>query len=205
MADQKGKSYEIIAGDLTLDLVNTLDFRFRESGPEELLTSYDDLLRFVAQSGLVTEAEARRLRRIERPDGQGGRVLKQVIELREAVASVLYAWLDGSEVQAVSLSTLERYFKQASAQRRLIASGPRLEWSWEEAGEGLSAPFFLLAQAAADLLLSERVAQLRSCASSTCKWLFLDASKNHSRRWCDMRVCGNRMKARRFQARQTER
>ena len=38
----------------------------------------------------------------------------------------------------------------------------------------------------------------------TCRWLFLDRSKNHSRRWCDMRICGNRSKTRRFYARQRD-
>jgi len=40
------------------------------------------------------------------------------------------------------------------------------------------------------------------CAADDCAWVFLDTSKNHSRRWCDMKACGNRAKARRFNARQ---
>ena len=43
--------------------------------------------------------------------------------------------------------------------------------------------------------------RVRACGADTCRWLFLDTSKNHTRRWCNMRICGNRMKARRFQAR----
>ena len=63
---------------------------------------------------------------------------------------------------------------------------------------------WLLAQATVDFLLSEGSLQLRCCASETCRWLFLYASKNQTRRWCDMKVCGNRMKARRFYARKAE-
>jgi predicted RNA-binding Zn ribbon-like protein len=66
------------------------------------------------------------------------------------------------------------------------------------------APLWLLAQATEDFLLSEQSSQLRCCASETCRWLFLDASKNQTRRWCDMKVCGNRMKARRFYARKAD-
>jgi predicted RNA-binding Zn ribbon-like protein len=50
-------------------------------------------------------------------------------------------------------------------------------------------------------MTSEELARVSSCGADTCRWLFLDTSRNHSRRWCDMKVCGNRMKARRFQAR----
>ena len=42
--------------------------------------------------------------------------------------------------------------------------------------------------------------QVGMCAGDRCGWLFVDTSKNHSRRWCDMKICGNRMKARRFKA-----
>ncbi len=50
-------------------------------------------------------------------------------------------------------------------------------------------------------MLSDALPWVRACGADTCRWLFLDTSKNHTRRWCNMKVCGNRMKARRFQAR----
>jgi predicted RNA-binding Zn ribbon-like protein len=59
----------------------------------------------------------------------------------------------------------------------------------------------MLAQAASELMASTALDRLRACGSETCRWLFLDTSKNHTRRWCDMKICGNRMKARRFSAR----
>ena len=49
----------------------------------------------------------------------------------------------------------------------------------------------------------EELSRLRECASETCQWLFLDRSKSRTRRWCDMRDCGNRAKARRFYERTT--
>jgi predicted RNA-binding Zn ribbon-like protein len=58
----------------------------------------------------------------------------------------------------------------------------------------------LLAQSALDLLLAEDTPRLHACASDTCRWLFLDTSKNRTRRWCDMKTCGNRAKARRYNA-----
>jgi predicted RNA-binding Zn ribbon-like protein len=199
MLNEAVKPFEMVAGDVSLDLVNTLDFRFRESGAEELLESYDDLLRFMTQSGLLSSAEARGL---EGVDAEREGVLGQVKELREALATALYAWVGGEEALAANVSVLEGYFTRASCRRRLMARGSRLVWSWEEVRGTVAAPLWLLAQAAADLMVSERIGQLRTCSADACRWLFLDTSKNHSRRWCDMKVCGNRMKARRFQARQ---
>ncbi|AXC13515.1 hypothetical protein ACPOL_4240 [Acidisarcina polymorpha] len=189
-----------MAGNTALDLVNTLDNRFHEGGPDELLESYDDLLRFVQQAGLLTAAQVRRLRRQTGAEAERRRALDQVKELREAVAGVAYALLDAEELPIHGIATLQEYFHRANAARRLTDDGKRLVWSWPE-GEKLSAPLWLLTREGEKLLLSEQVNRLRFCASDTCRWLFLDTSKNQTRRWCDMKICGNRMKARRYQAR----
>jgi predicted RNA-binding Zn ribbon-like protein len=128
------------------------------------------------------------------------RVLDQVRELREALAAVAYASLADEELPRQAVDSLQKHFHRANAARRLISDGNRLAWSWPEQEE-LAAPLWLLAQEAEELLLSDRADRVRYCDSDTCRWLFLDTSKNRTRRWCDMKVCGNRMKARRYHAR----
>jgi predicted RNA-binding Zn ribbon-like protein len=64
-------------------------------------------------------------------------------------------------------------------------------------------PLWLLALTTSDLMTGESMHLVRACDNPECRWLFLDTSKNHTRRWCDMKLCGNRMKARRFKARET--
>lgn len=195
------KPFELIAGHVALDLVNTLDERFRDNGPEERLSNYEDLLRFTTQSELLSERQARKLKRAETSQTERAQILNQVRELRETLANVAYAQLDGKEASGQSLAILEAYFKQAASHRSLAVDNLQVTWSWSGLARQAASPLWLLAQAAADLLLSEDATQLRCCASDTCRWLFLDTSKNHTRRWCDMKICGNRMKARRFQAR----
>jgi predicted RNA-binding Zn ribbon-like protein len=198
------KPFELVAGHVALDLVNTLDNRFCETGPEELLGSYDDLLRFASQSGLLTKRQARKLKRLGASQAKCAEVLREVKELREALAAIAYAQLDGKDLSAAALLILEGYFKQASFHRHLTADQLRPVWSWRGLDCQVAAPVWLLAQATVDFLPSDRSSQLRCCASETCRWLFLDTSKNQTRRWCDMKVCGNRMKARRFYARKAE-
>jgi predicted RNA-binding Zn ribbon-like protein len=200
--DPSPKPFELIGGNVALDLVNTLGSRLRESGPEELLTSYDDLLRFAVQTELLSASQAKKLARLDAPHAERTQILNQVRELREALASVAFAQLEEKEPSEADLAILEGYFKQASSHRILAVEDLHLTWSWRGLGRQIAAPLWLLAQAASDLMVSERIALLRCCAKDTCGWLFLDTSKNHTRRWCDMKVCGNRMKARRFQARQ---
>jgi predicted RNA-binding Zn ribbon-like protein len=196
------KPFELIAGHPALDLVNTLDDRFGPDQPRELLASYDDLLRFVTQSQLLTDRQSKKLRRNEATQAERENILSQVRDLREAIASIAYAQLDGHEPPATSIAVLEGHFKEAASHRHLAAERWQITWTWSGLGREIAAPLWLLSQAAADLLLSDQPAHLRCCSSDTCRWLFLDTSKNHTRRWCEMKTCGNRMKARRFQARQ---
>jgi predicted RNA-binding Zn ribbon-like protein len=190
------KTFELIGGHPALDLVNTLDWRFRETGPEDLLTSYDDLLRFCEQSKVLTPGQTLQLRHLV-----GGRALKRCVELREAIAEILYSRFDGRGPTAESLKILERSIQRARLQQRLRWKKGRLDWEWRQIYAEL--PVWALALSAFDLMLSEAVSIVRACDNAECRWLFLDTSKNHSRRWCDMRLCGNRMKARRFKARVT--
>ena len=198
------RPFELVAGHAALDLVNTLDNRFCETGPEELLAGYDDLLRFAAQSGLLTARQAGKLKRLDASEAERAQVLREVKELRETLAAIAYAQLEGKDLPASALVTLEDYFKQASFHRHLTVDQRRPVWSWRGLDCQVVAPLWLLAQATVEFLISDRSLQLRCCASDTCRWLFLDASKNRTRRWCDMKVCGNRMKARRFHARKAE-
>ncbi len=187
------KAFELIAGHPALDLVNTLDWRFRDSGPEDLLKSYDDLLRFTQESGLLTPAQTRKLGHTA-----SARALTRYVELREAIAEILFAGMDGRSPAAASLKTLERSIHAARLQQQLHWKQERLQWDWKENDAEL--PLSLLSLNAADLLLTDAVHRVRACDNPECRWLFLDTSKNHTRRWCDMKVCGNRMKARRFKA-----
>jgi predicted RNA-binding Zn ribbon-like protein len=185
------KTFELVAGHAALDLVNTLDWRFRNTGTEELLESYGDLLRFTEQSKLLTPKQARDLRR-----SAGDKTLLGSKELREALADVFY----GLGSSSASRGTLERYFQEAHARQTLAwEQWPQVEWSWADQRDP-ELPLWALAMSAADLITSEAVQRVRTCDNAECRWLFLDTSKNHTRRWCDMKICGNRMKARRFKA-----
>jgi predicted RNA-binding Zn ribbon-like protein len=198
-------AFDLCAGHPALDLVNSLDHRF-DADPRELLTDYDDLVRFAGQTGLIDAPQMRALRGAVGTAG-GARALGNARELREAMASLLYGRLEERPAPRAELQILERQFHQASGHRELrwteagrnrAWAGP--DWSWGRSTQA-DLPVWLLAQSASELLLSEAIDRVHACGADTCRWLFLDTSKNHTRRWCNMRVCGNRMKARRFQAR----
>jgi predicted RNA-binding Zn ribbon-like protein len=194
-----GRVFDLSGGHPALDLVNTLDWRFREGDPEELLESYDDLVGFAEQCELLSAHQARQLRR-ETGASAGLRVLKECRELREALAAVIYARLEDQNPGSAPLKVLERFFNAACERQKLAWSDRRLHWEVSAAEKEPEYPLLLIVRTACGLLLSHDMEKVRSCGDPRCRWLFLDTSKNHTRRWCNMKVCGNRMKARRFKA-----
>ena len=206
--DTKAADFELTAGHAALDFVNTLDNRFHAGGEIERLGEYGDLLRFAERTHLLDAADAARLARSVSP-GAGARALRSARELREGLAGILYGAIDGREPGAKDLAKLERHIQAADRHRELRwqtvpGARPRMHWQWRREQSDAELPVWLLAHAASTLALSGSLDRVRACGAETCRWLFMDTSKNRTRRWCDMKICGNRMKARRFQARHAE-
>lgn len=201
-------TFQLIASDPTLDFVNTLDNRFVDSGPFELLLGYEDLLGFVEQASVLDKRFMPVLARGKNSPA-ATRAFASALELREALASLLYGGLSSSRPpNASTLETLERHFLASEAHTELVwkpappdQGMTSLDWEWGRFEKDAALPVWALAQFASRLLTSAQIAYVRMCESESCRWLFLDTSKNHTRRWCDMKVCGNRMKAKRFNAR----
>ena len=193
--------FELCGGSVALDFVNTLDDRFSDA-PKELLNDYVDVARFAEDTGTLTDQQVDRLmtRSIEQRD-EAKRALASAIQLREAISDIFYALARKKLVPAASLIILNQHVQEAAQHLGLVAGKRGFEWRFDAQTNDLFAPLWPIARDAAELLASERVEFVRACASKTCEWLFVDESKNHRRRWCDMTKCGNRAKVRRFYTR----
>ena len=191
-----------MGGPVCLDFINTLDDRFSNQ-PKELLTSYVDLARFGEDSSILTELQADQLmtRSMQSPQ-VAQRALASAIQLREAMYAIFWALVRNKPMPKSPLMILNSYVQEAARHMSIVATSGRFEWKFDDAGTNFDAPLWPIARSAAELLASERVQFVRACASKTCEWLFLDESKNHRRRWCDMTKCGNRAKVRSFYSRQ---
>jgi predicted RNA-binding Zn ribbon-like protein len=210
-AAKKKTLFDLCGGHPALDLVNSLDNRFRGDGPNEMLGTYGDLLRFLQESSLLSVHGARVLAKAATTNA-AGQTLAATRDLREVTAAVLYGNLEGRSPTTQQTKLLERYFLDSTQHRELrwkIATEdpldhPGLTWQRGRFETDPNLPVWVLAQAVSEVLLTHEMERVRTCGVDTCRWLFLDTSKNHTRRWCNMKVCGNRMKAQRFLARQAQ-
>ncbi len=206
---RRAPRFELLSGDaFGLDFINTRDDRFSDQS-KELLEDYVDLARFAEDTGALSPSHVDRL--IERsplaPE-DAGNSLAAAIRLREALYAVFSAIIAKKPVPAGALLTLNQYVQEAAQHLQLVPKNKnvadKFEWRFEETPLDFDAPWWPIARSAGDLLASDKLAYVRACESETCQWFFLDTSKNHRRRWCDMTKCGNRAKAQRFYKRQKE-
>jgi predicted RNA-binding Zn ribbon-like protein len=128
------------------------------------------------------------------PRAAAAAVLRDARALRSAIADVMAARAAGAPPPAEALAQLHRSFSAAIAAARPGLDG-RLTWSWSHLPEPVAA-MHLLAVQAVELLQAPNLDRLKSC--DACQFLFLDASRNNSRRWCSMDTCGSQVKMRRF-------
>lgn len=183
---------------LALDLANTVRHRWRAEQRVDRLANYDDLVRFGLTAGVLDTAQAAALQAEAKARPRAAAAaLARARQVREALHDVFLALAGGRTPSPEVLHALERELPGAYASPRLRPSQGKVQLEWCCA-VNLDAVSAAALRSAVELLESEQeLSRLRSCESETCRWLFLDATKNHSRRWCDMKTCGNRAKARR--------
>ncbi|HEY7652408.1 MAG TPA: ABATE domain-containing protein [Methylomirabilota bacterium] len=189
--------FEFNSGRLCLDFTNTVRAR-PLSDRVESINQYSDLLEWARQATILTAEEASALaQEARRRPRQAAETLAQAIALREAIHGLFSARAAGLPVPPADLRTLNQAIGRAMAHAGLTPSGSRFGWSWPEAPVDLDRVSWWVARSAAELLTSSDLTFVRECASYDCGWLFMDTTKNRSRRWCNMRTCGNRAKGRR--------
>lgn len=194
--------FELEGGALCLDFANSWGDRRRPES--DRLDGFPALVDFAVEAGLIDRAAATRLARQARREPEAAaRALDAARALRDVLYRLFSAHARGQRVQAADLDQVNRALQLALPHLRLSRRGAGYAWDWRRDGdEPLLAPLHPIARSAAELLTSDDLPRVRECDGATCTWLFLDSSRNRSRRWCSMDSCGNRAKARRHYHRQ---
>lgn len=190
-----------VGGELCLDFANTVD-NWLDPRATDKFASPADWLAWCANARLISDAEARSLHgSVQQSAAAAARHLERVRSLRDALYRVLTSSIEARAPARADLATLDAAIGDAHAHRRIVFAGGRFaqRWNDEDSFERLLWP---IAASAESLLLDPQMLdRLHRCPGPNCGWVFLDTSKNRSRRWCSMRTCGNLVKAHRHYAR----
>lgn len=197
--------FQFVAGQLCLDFLNTLGDRAGDP-PSEHLDDYAELVRWSLEAGAIDARLAATLAREGRKHPQAARhVLLRARNLREAVYRIVTAVRERTPPAGADLDLFNRELGGALANSRVeVRDNGGFTLAWRDS-VALDRPLWPLLRSAADLLAMGEMSRVKACASDSCEWVFMDESRNRSRQWCQMEVCGNRAKARRHYARSRER
>ncbi len=187
--------HHLIGGVLCLDFANTL---YGHQDPiHEYLYDYRDLVLWSRHAGLLTHSRAEDILEYARQDpNESARIFQHAIDLREMIFRVFSNLAQGHTPVETDLDRLHQTWLESHAHSRFVQKDKGFVLDWEEARAG-DAVLWPVLQSAVVVLTSEEVSRVKQCGR--CDWLFLDMSRNRSRRWCSMSACGNRVKmARRY-------
>jgi predicted RNA-binding Zn ribbon-like protein len=196
VAQLRQHQFTLTGGHPALDFVNTVhDWTATE--PRDYLSEFADAIRFGETAGLLTRADASRLR-LRTPRLELNRLRK----LRGLLRRIFQMRLSGEAPSSTDLEKLGDDLFESARASRLMATPDgrssrllmRREVNAELAGDALLR--LRIVEAGVALLVSDAMPRVKSCP--TCGWFFLDLSKNRSRRWCSMDTCGAVAKSRRY-------
>jgi predicted RNA-binding Zn ribbon-like protein len=191
-------NFDFCGGHVAIDFTNTVGNR--GDSPEEHLKTYGDLLAWARARGVMSRGEAAKLaRRAAGDPDAAARALGRAIDLREALYTLMSSIVDRSKPEKPQLTRLNDYVAETFGAAHLAVEDGRLILK-TPADDRLDAMLVPVVRSAVELLTSDATSRIGRCADEGCAWLFLDTTRSGTRRWCDMKSCGNRNKVRRFRA-----
>jgi len=193
--------YRTKTGWLCLDFANTVDWHASEN-PVESLNKYADLIEWSAKRGIISgDAKNVLLRKSEEKPVEAEAVVEKAREIRENIYQILSDTVHGKPIKIADLKGFNRALAGTLSHSRLAPYERGLRWDWDSSSGKLDSVIWPVVKSAVDLMTSGAMKRVGQCADEKgCGWLFWDSSRNRSRRWCDMKDCGNRAKVRRFYA-----
>jgi predicted RNA-binding Zn ribbon-like protein len=191
------ETLELVGSVLCFDLANTINSR--RMPEHDYLLAYSDLVNWAGKVEILSSQQVRSLKQRETRDVERAeKALENVRSARELIYRVFSAIAGRSKPPQDDLTALARLYQQAIANGHFVRRERHYEIDWKT-DETFDAPLWPIISSAEKLLVSTELSQVKECPG--CGWLFLDTSKNQSRRWCSMNTCGARDKMRRYHRR----
>lgn len=191
----------VVAEELCLNFINTLSGR--DTVAEiDCLRSGEDVVDFMVHAGLISLEQADGLHgHLRARKGAYQRLLVRALEVRETIAAIFLAISEGRKPDVADVSALDVLWKEFASQGELDLQSDGFVRVWNSDTAPVAFLLGPVVDDLFDLVASATPARMKACPADDCHFVFYDRTKNKSRVWCDMAVCGNRAKVRRFNER----
>jgi predicted RNA-binding Zn ribbon-like protein len=192
------ETLELVGGSLSLDFVNTINSRVN---PEhDYLINYFDLIGWANKVGVIPDTQNNQLQKRARQNAEEAEeALQKALTLRELLYRLFSNAAKGTDPKKEDMVSFVKYYGESITQGQFFKNDNHYITAWR-VDQAFDALLFPIIHSAGELLQSDDLTHVKECPG--CGWLFLDTSKNQSRRWCSMNTCGARDKMRRYHKRQ---
>jgi predicted RNA-binding Zn ribbon-like protein len=191
------ETLELIGGSLCLDFVNTINSR--HSPEHDYLVQYSDVVDWATKLGILSITQNRQLQKRARQNiHEAENALIAARTLRDLLYRLLSSTAKGSAPKKKDLKVFSIFYGESLSRGQFVKRETHYSTTWKF-DETLESVLWPIIHSAGELLQSGELNRVKEC--SGCGWLFLDTSKNQSRRWCSMNTCGARDKMRRYHQR----
>lgn len=204
----KATNLEIAAIDLqgghpALDFINTVH-NWHADPPPDYLHGFDDFIDWGLVTGVMWPNSAKHFKAA--PEKEKKKAFKELLRLRDCLHTVFSQLAAGEPISQDALDFLNDIVRRTAQWRRLSGDEETgcttICCTWDFTAAPPIAAVGSIAWDAANLLEHGELDRIKECPSDSCGWLFLDMSRNRSRQWCSMKVCGNNAKVKRFREKQ---
>jgi predicted RNA-binding Zn ribbon-like protein len=193
---RESETQRLIGGELCLDFANTVNGH-AHLPHHEYLKDYRDLVLWGGHAGVLNSNAIKSLLKAARVDSAEAKaVYQRGLELRETIFRLFSCMAGGKHADIGDLEIMNAAWRTGMGHMQLVRSGEGFKLGWDDE-PCLERPLRVVTESAIRLLTSPQVHGVRQCEGKGCDWLFVDASRNHLRKWCSMEECGNRAKMRR--------
>jgi predicted RNA-binding Zn ribbon-like protein len=193
---------DLVGGELALDFANTSSGRGSPSHQEHL-RDFATLMQWMEHARVMAPSDCAFAR-----TAMGGHPKRSQATFRRALAARELIWMIATALAeqrpvspALSASLAAVHAESLRFAEMKMRDGAYI-WTWDPRRNLEAAILGPIALSALTLLMQMDLSRTKRCAGMDCGWLFFDVTKNNRRRWCEMRICGNRAKVRAARMRQ---
>ena len=195
--------FVFVGGRLWLDFVNTDDEHHGRRA--DLLVDFDAWTRWLEAAGVLDAERGAFLRRRGGSQPMGATAaLVDARRVRAALRQPTERGAGAERARAAALGEINRVLERSAGTRRIEATaGGGFARTFVPGGDAFGGLLLPIVESAGESLVAGDLSRVRRCDAADCARAFVDATRNRSRRWCDMADCGNRAKAARYRRRRS--
>jgi predicted RNA-binding Zn ribbon-like protein len=195
-------SLDLVGCELALDFTNTSSGRGFLSHREHL-RDFDTIMQWVEHARVMAPSDCTYVRTtVAKRPKLGRAVFEQVLKIRELIWTIGTALAEQRPVSEKLRASLTAAHAESFRVAEMKMRDGAYIWTWDPRRDVQGAILGPITLSALTLLMEKELSRTKRCAGMECGWLFFDTTKNSRRRWCEMRVCGNRAKVRAARAKQ---